>query len=464
MQELAATPDIDLGQTKPWQKLSVTTLIFSVKRTPLVLWDIVAVFLAFHVFARWSPYPFAQFQAESLFFSIVLAISFAGIGMVSGFYDRTQRFVLSNITAIGLINGLLAFALSTVATYFWFYSTFGRLTVSWGFIGSMAVLLGSRMAMRAWVIANPYKFTVLGHSALLNELSDKSGDESNRLYQYVPIELPTDNPNTIIAKLMEHQVGVLAIGSGVIDDHAHVELAMTAFRCGIQLVDEIEFYSEIFERIPVEAVSKRWVLLEGIGQRRFMFEAVQRGIDITISALSLIALAPLLALITLLIRLTSKGPAFFIQPRMGRYGVPFRMYKFRTMYHSSCDASAKQGFTQQCDSRVTWIGRWLRPLHLDELPQLLNILIGDMSIVGPRPEAVPFARKMAREIPLYELRYLVRPGLTGHAQLMHGYALDNAEETKRKLSYDLYYLTKYSALLNMRLIFRTIPSLAKGAR
>lgn len=456
--------ELDLGRTKVWQKLSVTSLIFSVKRTPLVVWDLVTAFAAFQIAARCSPYPYAQHESEALLFSAVLALAFAGIGMLSGFYDRSQRFVLSNITVIGLLNGLIAFAVSTVATYFWFYSTFGRLTVLWGFAGSMIAVVGLRLAMRAWLIANPYKFTVIGTSPWLSEQSSKSGADAKRMYQYVELNLPLDNPQAVVAELIDKQIGVLAVGAGALDDQSHVELALTCFRWGIQLVEDVELYAEIFERIPVEAVSKRWLILEGIGHRHLVFEAFQRGIDAVTAGLGLIVLAPVLALIAVLICLSSRGPALFVQSRMGRYGVPFKMYKFRTMYQNVCDETAKQGFTKQGDARVTWIGRWLRPLHLDELPQLFNILIGDMSLVGPRPEAVSFARKMAREVPLYELRYLVRPGLTGHAQLMHGYALDTAEDTKQKLAYDLFYLTHYSALFNMRLIFRTLPSLAKGAR
>jgi len=464
VRELAATSDLLMSQPRAQQKLSFTSMVFSVKRTPLVVWDLLLVGFAFNAFAHWSPYPYAQYGVEALFFSFVLTLAFAGVGLISGYYDRSQRFVLSNITIIGLINGLIAFAIGTVATYFWFYSPFGRLTVSWGFVGSMSAVIASRISMRAWLIAHPIKFTVIGHSQGLTELIDETRDVSNRLYKFVPLDLESDNPDSMVTKLLDNHVGVLAVGHGALDDDSHVELALTCFRCGIQLVDEVEFYSEIFERIPIEAVSKRWVLLEGIGQRRFLFEAVQRGIDIFIAGISLILLAPILVIISLFIRATSDGPALFIQPRMGRYGVPFRMYKFRTMHSKSCKADASLGFTRIADSRVTRVGRILRPLHLDELPQLVNILLGDMSIVGPRPEAVPFARKMAREVQLYELRYLVRPGLTGHAQLMHGYALDNIDDTRRKLAYDLYYLTHYSALLNMRLIFRTLPSLAKGAR
>jgi lipopolysaccharide/colanic/teichoic acid biosynthesis glycosyltransferase len=140
------------------------------------------------------------------------------------------------------------------------------------------------------------------------------------------------------------------------------------------------------------------------------------------------------------------------------------MLKFRTMAHAPGDGAGARGFTQVGDQRVHRVGRLLRRTHLDELPQLLNILRGDMSLVGPRPESLEFAERMDRELPLYELRYLVRPGLTGHAQLKVGYALDTVEDTRRKLAYDLYYLCHYSMRLDIQIMLRTAFFLTRGAR
>jgi lipopolysaccharide/colanic/teichoic acid biosynthesis glycosyltransferase len=137
------------------------------------------------------------------------------------------------------------------------------------------------------------------------------------------------------------------------------------------------------------------------------------------------------------------------------------MYKFRTMRH---DANARAGSARANDDRVTRVGRVLRRTHLDELPQLVNVLRGEMSLVGPRPEAIDDAHRMNAALPLYELRYLVRPGLTGHAQLMQGYAMDTVLDVKTKLSYDLYYLCNYSARMDIRLMLRTILFLTRGSR
>jgi lipopolysaccharide/colanic/teichoic acid biosynthesis glycosyltransferase len=139
------------------------------------------------------------------------------------------------------------------------------------------------------------------------------------------------------------------------------------------------------------------------------------------------------------------------------------MIKFRTMRHEA-ELPAEVSFTRIGDRRVTSIGRLLRRTHLDELPQLINIVRGEMSLVGPRPETVEFARRMDAELPLYELRYLVRPGLTGHAQLMQGYAMDTVTDTRAKLAYDLYYLRNYSLRLDLQILMRTVLFLTRGGR
>jgi lipopolysaccharide/colanic/teichoic acid biosynthesis glycosyltransferase len=188
--------------------------------------------------------------------------------------------------------------------------------------------------------------------------------------------------------------------------------------------------------------------------------AAKRLVDILVSAAAIVLLAPFMAAIAVVIKLSSPGPVLFVQTRQGRFFEPFQMLKFRTMRHDSTDAS----FTRVGDDRVTAAGRSLRRFHLDELPQLFNILRGEMSLVGPRPEAVEFAQKMDVEIALYELRYLVRPGLTGHAQVKQGYAMDTVLDTREKLAYDLFYLCNYSLRLDLQILLRTLFVLTHGAR
>jgi lipopolysaccharide/colanic/teichoic acid biosynthesis glycosyltransferase len=169
-------------------------------------------------------------------------------------------------------------------------------------------------------------------------------------------------------------------------------------------------------------------------------------------------LLPIIALVALLVRLDSSGPIFFLQNRVGRRGRVFRMIKFRTMYHNAGGPS----FTSTADKRVTRLGGTLRRYRLDEVPQLVNVLRGDMSWVGPRPEALTLDEEYVRDIPHFALRGIVRPGVTGWAQINQGYAHE-AEEMRHKLEYDLYYLKHCSLWLDVMIVLRTFAVLFGGA-
>jgi lipopolysaccharide/colanic/teichoic acid biosynthesis glycosyltransferase len=168
---------------------------------------------------------------------------------------------------------------------------------------------------------------------------------------------------------------------------------------------------------------------------------------------------PLAALVGLAVRYDSKGPALFSQPRVGRDGQAFTLWKFRSMVHGLQAPGVH--FAQADDPRITRVGRFLRRSRLDELPQLWNVLRGHMSLIGPRPEQAPFVREFAATIPSYPYRHLVRPGLTGWAQVQQGYA-DNADSTRVKLSYDLYYVAHYSLALDLLIAAKTVKTVFTG--
>jgi exopolysaccharide biosynthesis polyprenyl glycosylphosphotransferase len=190
----------------------------------------------------------------------------------------------------------------------------------------------------------------------------------------------------------------------------------------------------------------------------------RRLISIFVSLTILLAVSPLLPIIAIAIRLTSPGPILYRQQRVGKDGTVFHCYKFRTM---RADAEADTGPTWAGDEdpRITLIGRWLRLTRLDELPQLWNVLRGDMAFIGPRPERPEFVEWLGREIPFYSLRQVVRPGLTGWAQVRYQYGA-SVEESKEKLQYDLYYIKHMSLLLDLLIVFETVKTvlLARGSR
>lgn len=185
---------------------------------------------------------------------------------------------------------------------------------------------------------------------------------------------------------------------------------------------------------------------------------IRRGLELLLTVLVLPILLPVIAVVALLVRLDSSGPIFFLQNRVGRRGRVFRMVKFRTMYHNAGGPS----FTSTADKRVTRLGGTLRRYRLDEVPQLVNVLRGDMSWVGPRPEALTLDEEYVRDIPHFALRGIVRPGVTGWAQINQGYAHE-AEEMRHKLEYDLYYLKHCSLWLDVMIVLRTFAVLLGGA-
>jgi lipopolysaccharide/colanic/teichoic acid biosynthesis glycosyltransferase len=170
---------------------------------------------------------------------------------------------------------------------------------------------------------------------------------------------------------------------------------------------------------------------------------------------------PLFPLIALAIKLDSHGPVLFKQKRVGRNGRNFDIYKFRTMVRDAEKNGAQ--WAVEKDPRVTRIGRILRRTRLDEVPQLWNVLKGDMSLVGPRPERPEFVEELAKEIPYYEQRHLVPPGLTGWAQVRYRYGASK-EDAVRKLQYELYYVRHLSIMFDIEILLRTIPLVARGSR
>ena len=182
----------------------------------------------------------------------------------------------------------------------------------------------------------------------------------------------------------------------------------------------------------------------------------RRVVSILVSVAILLCLAPILPFIILAIKLTSPGPIFFSQIRVGRNGKNFRLYKFRTMRQ---DAEAATGavWATQNDPRITPLGRFLRKTRLDEIPQLWNVVRGDMGFVGPRPERPEFVQWLVEAIPYYHLRHIIRPGLTGWAQVKYQYGA-SLEETKEKLQYDLYYAKHMSLALDLLIIFETVKT------
>lgn len=267
-----------------------------------------------------------------------------------------------------------------------------------------------------------------------------------------------------VAELAERDAGlcsgvIVAIPPPLPDDL--VQRLMQLRLNGLPVYDLADFYEHHWFKVPVFHLRNGWfvfshgfdLLHNPLGLR------TKRAADILFSVALLTVLAPLMALLAVLIRLESPGPAVYRQRRVGEGGRAFTIYKFRSMHANAEDSGAK--WASENDERVTRLGRLLRAMRLDELPQLVNVLRGDMSFVGPRPERPEFSAMLEREIPYYELHNLVRPGITGWAQVMYPYGASVAD-AREKLQYDFYYIKNYSLLLDLAIALRTLRVILMG--
>jgi exopolysaccharide biosynthesis polyprenyl glycosylphosphotransferase len=222
-------------------------------------------------------------------------------------------------------------------------------------------------------------------------------------------------------------------------------------------------YAEFAERLPAQYLDERWLATaEGFGSlSEQSFQVIKRFMDITLALLGLIAASPLLLVAAVLIKLQDGGTVIYSQERVGHRGKLFRVHKLRTMVG---DAEGGTGlvWARSRDPWVTRVGRWLRRLRIDEIPQMWNVLKGEMSFVGPRPERPVFVEALQSQYPVYALRHLMRSGITGWAQIRCPYAASD-EDNLLKLEYDLYYLQNASLLFDLRIILKTISIVISGS-
>ncbi len=220
------------------------------------------------------------------------------------------------------------------------------------------------------------------------------------------------------------------------------------------------FYEAQWRYVPVEAIDPVWPLQSGFQLARISpYHYLKRLLDLFTSAFLLVICSPLIVLLACLIWLTSGRPAIFRQIRVGREGHVFTAYKFRTMqirFDEDDDI-----YTRPSDPRVTRVGRWLRKLRLDELPQLWNVLTGTMSLIGPRAEWIKCTERYEKKIPFYHFRHLVKPGITGWAQVNYPYG-ESEEDAMAKLQYDLYYIRHYSLKLDAMIVLKTVHTMLFG--
>lgn len=261
-------------------------------------------------------------------------------------------------------------------------------------------------------------------------------------------------PNDLMAFATEHGVDEIVIALEDRRGRVPCDPLVAARLNGLRVSDYQAFTERVLGRVDVDSLTPSWFMFsEGFRSGR-IHRVLKRAFDILVSLVLLVFTLPLLVVTAIAIRLESRGPVFYHQERIGLGGKTFVLTKFRSM-RVDAEAPGQAQWAQKSDSRVTRVGKIIRKIRIDEIPQVLTVLKGDMSFVGPRPERPVFVDQLATEIPFYRERHSVKPGITGWAQLNYPYGA-SVDDAKQKLQYDLFYIKYFSILFDLSIVMQTI--------
>jgi exopolysaccharide biosynthesis polyprenyl glycosylphosphotransferase len=270
---------------------------------------------------------------------------------------------------------------------------------------------------------------------------------------------PEEEINALAARVAGARATMLVLSSEATRSDTFCAVAARARAHGCRVRDLTSFYERHFRKEPLSELTPSWFLFDVAEiHRPRLYGMCKRTCEFLLAATGLVVMAPLLLVIALCVKVSSRGPVLFRQVRVGRSDVPFTLVKFRTMRCAGAGGAAWAGDEQ---ARITGVGRRLRRLRLDELPQLWNVVLGQLSLVGPRPEQVDLVRWLESEIEYYRARHRVRPGMTGWAQINYGYG-GSRDGTLEKLQYDFYYVKRQSLRLDMLILASTARTVFAG--
>jgi exopolysaccharide biosynthesis polyprenyl glycosylphosphotransferase len=399
-------------------------------------WDLGRIFWSYLLLGGWS------------------LLSFYIIGIYNPENWRRPILVLLNIS-LSMAGLLIMYG--TLA-YFIQYLRAGK-ALLFIFVGlSISLTSGWHYLIATCFRQRPQRLMFIGHDPILDEIAQFINEGMPYSYTIVK-HYHRENVNPTIPNLASLSAGndidliVYSLKSKILKRTADTLLNLRFKK--INIYDAPSFYQRLTGKLPIYHLDDFWML---VNSQRDIFVPrlkanVKRVFDIFLASICLPVALPIIVICVLLIKLESKGPGYFIQERLGLNEVPFKLIKIRTMIEEA-EASGPQ-WCKDDDPRITSIGKILRKLRLDELPQLINVLKGDMSFVGPRPIRKYAADMLAEEIPYFRLRFLTSPGITGWAQVSHGYA-NNVEGFSQMLQYDLFYIVNQSLWLDLFILLKTI--------
>ncbi len=440
--------------------------IRALARIPVLILGDVAIFYASLFIAlsiRYGLAPLSHIADHVIPFSIGLLLWIL-ISYISGLYERSSlkntssfyatffvSLVVETLALIALFYLVPSFGIAPKANLFIFVGVFLVLEALWRAVLNIILRAsGSRI-----------RLMFLGTSHNMTEIKDHLAHNPQLGYEVVTwySDEPTHQTSEeLLREINAKQIHLVVVSAQLQKTKAFKDFAYKNAVSGVPLIDLAVLYEQIFSRVSLAELEESWSLKDLTHEAR-LYQSIKRILEL-IGVLIIGVIALPFAIITILaIFFTSRGPIFYKQRRVGKRKQLFWLYKFRSMYaekekNPDADAS-KPIWTSGKDQRITPVGKFIRFTHLDELPQLINILKGEMSFIGPRPERPEFDKDLEQKIPYYELRYLAKPGITGWAQINYRYGA-SVEDAYAKLQYDLFYLAHRSLLLDISILLKTI--------
>lgn len=450
---------------------------FSIRRVALVLIEHALIVLAV-VLAAVLRLGFPDNPAEAYTDWVIRSVVVAAVLQVCLHYaDLYDMRTLSDRRdlLIGLLRSLGAASVILAILYYWIPDlVLGRGVFALATVFIIALVAGWRIAFE-WLSLRGQpteRLLIVGTGvaavSLARELFERRSELGVELVGFVdsdPAKVGTalinpgvigtvkDIPTIVRGRRVDRVIVSLADARGKLNMD---ELLAMKMNDGVRFDHLASVYEQYTGKIAVENLRPSWMIFSDGFRKSHRLEATKRLSDIVFAIVGLVLASPLMLMVWLALRFDSSGPAIYSQTRVGKDGVTFTIHKFRSM---RVDAEATSGavWARENDPRVTKLGRFLRRTRLDELPQLWNVLRGDMSFVGPRPERPEFIAELTRQIPFYGQRHVVRPGLTGWAQVRHRYGA-SVDDSQEKLQYDLFYIKNMSFAFDLYVVLETVKT------
>jgi len=394
-------------------------------------------------------------REKHILYAFCFSISFLVLGEIIGISDRRLMTLSFRHFILYLVSTLLAGVVLVLIVWLFEYNFIGRWAVLK--ISCFTALISFTFTALLSLFLKKYKNKVL---LLVSEPKRKQICKalSQREKAFEWVEQPDKTDKRIEALCIDKKIDLLVIDESL--SLSELEI-IPLLQNGTRVIGVVDFWERFLEKIPPNDVDSTWLSRVDLHIKNPFVHWMKRALDLIISTTCIVMFSPLLIVSLILIWLESGFPLFYIQTRTGYLGKPYSMIKLRTMKDGAEGDGAQ--WAKKKDSRVTKIGKFLRNWRVDEIPQFWNIIMGQMSVVGPRPERPEFQEELKEKVPFWYARNLVKPGLTGWAQIRFSYA-SGLSESEEKLSYDLYYLKHASLAFDFEIILSTLRSISKGSR